>query len=329
MSKLIISFMSREAKPKNPDHLFAILDTNNEKLEWIKLSNLPNTKNFVHGMGICYNQHYFCAGIIPIRERLASNLLTIDLSTGEKRISYLFFTKALHGIKSIDNNRLLATSSQTDIVSELILNNGAVICEDLYHHFIDPQKWNKECCRIRNTGQVTNYRGASFIDDQCHVNSIEVDHNYLYCTMFGAFNEKYYGNKYRGILYNMSTCEPVMNNLDQPHTAYIDWQGNICCCNSSQFTFIVKDKFEVLLDGYTRGICDDKEDKGYWVGISAYRKYNAHLSRWIEKYRGEQPLKGARIQFVDYDGYIKRTIELSQYGEEIFDILPHRTGRWN
>lgn len=78
-----------------------------------------------------------------------------------------------------------------------------------------------------------------------------------------------------------------------------------------------------------RGIYEDKEKGGYWIGISAYRKYNAKLSKWIEKYRGDQPLQGARIQFVDYEGNIGRTIELAEYGKEIFDLITLKEGEWN
>lgn len=49
----------------------------------------------------------------------------------------------------------------------------------------------------------------------------------------------------------------------------------------------------------------------------------------MEQFAGDKPLKGARIQFIDYDGNIKNTIELAQYGQEIFDILPLRKGEWN
>lgn len=330
MGKIVISFMSNEGKSQNPDNLFAILDTKTQNLERIKLSHLPNTTNFAHGMGTSYNGNYFCAGIIPIRERLASNIFTINLKTGEKKITYLFFTKAIHGMTSLAPNRLLVSSTQTDCLIELCIKNGHIITEDLYHHFLSPEDWKdlrrKFCDDINNIN--TNYRGPCYVDDNFHANSVFKYKGEIYGTTFKSVIGKQ-GEKGWGSLFNVSTGQLILNNLLQPHTAFIDSKGQICCCSSYDFTFVVKDKFIVELDGYTRGICEDQSEGGYWIGISAYRKYNAKTSKWIEHYRGDQPLKGARIQFVDYEGNIKNTVELAQYGKEIFDLLPLKKGAWN
>ena len=329
MSKIVISFMDQKDKPKNPDNLFGILDLDTEQLQWIGLRQLPNTDNFVHGMGMCYNDIHFCAGIIPIRERLASNLLTINMKTGEKKITYLYFTKALHGMTSLDKNRLLVNATQNDCIIELCLNKGHVVTEDLYHHFLKKEDWEKqrsEFCNRSNESIV--YRGPCYIDDHTHNNSIFKHKGNIYATMFRA-EPHMQGTDGNGVMFDLISGKPIINNIDHPHTAFVDSKGNFCVCSSTHFTFIVKDKFIAELDGYTRGIYEDQKEKGYWIGVSAYRKYNAKLSRWIEKYRGDQPLKGARIQFVSYEGKIGRTIDLAQYGKEIFDLLPFKKGEWN
>jgi hypothetical protein len=329
MSKIVISFMSDEAKAKNPDNLFAVLDLDTHGMQWIGLRQLPNTNNFVHGMGMCYNSNYFCAGIIPIRERLASNILTINLKTGEKKISYLYFTKAIHGITTLDKDRLLVNAAQNDCIIELCLKNGHVIGEDLYHHFLKPEYWKQirnNICNAHN--QNTNYRGPTYVDDHHHNNSIIKYKNNIFATMFRADTDRQ-GTDDGGLMFNLISGEIIIDNLTQPHTSFIDSQGNACVCNSSAFTFIVKNKFIAELDGYTRGIYEDQKNKGYWIGVSAYRKYNAKLSKWIEKYRGDQPLKGARLQFVSYEGNVGDTIELAPYGKEIFDLLPFKKGEWN
>lgn len=329
MSKMVVSFMAQEAKPKNPNHLFGIFDTDTKAMQWIKLDHLNNTNNFVHGMGICYNDKYFCAGIIPIRERLTSNILTINLENGEKKITYLHFTKAVHGMTSIDKNRLLVNATQNDCVVELCINNGWIVTEDLYHHFLAKDYWEeirRRCCDLKQDQII--YRGPTYIDDNYHNNSVFKYKNSIFATMFRGLPYMQ-GVDGGGAMFDLRSGRTVIEGLSQPHTAFIDSKENFCCCNSSAFTFIVKNKFVVELDGYTRGICEDEQKGGYWVGISAYRKYNAKLSKWIEKYRGDQPLKGARIQFVDYEGNIKDTIELAQYGQEIFDLLPLKQGKWN
>lgn len=337
--RIVISFMDNDNKPVvNPDNLFGIIDTDTEKFEWIKIGHLNPPNNFVHGMGMCYNEgRYFCAGIIPNRRRLASNLFTIDLSTGEKRISYMLFTKAIHGLKSIDNQRLLACSTQTDLIAELIIENGTVVNEDLYKHMSMPNRWefvlNEYASRPE---QPTFYRAEKLLDDNHHVNSIEVYNGKMICTMFGYRSweketKKYIltkGNnsEFSGLLHDLKSDKILLNNLKQPHTAFINSRGAICCCNSAHFTFIVKNKFEVELDGYTRGICEDLKEKGYWVGSSSYRKRRHHDGKFVRFDKGDVPLQGARIQFVNYKGKIGRTIELKDYGQEIFDLLPELPG---
>ena len=329
MSKIVISFMSQKGEARNPNLLFGILNFKSQKLEPIRLDHLPNTNNFCHGMGMCYNDDYFCAAIIPIRERLTSNLLTIDLKTGKKQISYLHFSKAIHGITSLDKNRLLVNATQNDCVVELCLKNGWVVTEDLYHHFLDHVYWEEIRRRICDLKQEQIiYRGPTYIDDNYHNNSVFKYKQSIFATMFRGLPHMQ-GMDGGGAMFDLRSGRTVIGSLQQPHTAFIDSRENFCCCNSAKFTFIVKDKFIVELDGYTRGIYEDQEKGGYWVGISAYRKYNAKLSKWIEKYRGDQPLKGARIQFIDYEGNIGDTIELAQYGKEIFDLLPFREGGWN
>ena len=322
--------MSSDEKPKDSDKLFAILNTDDQNLQWIKLSQLLSTNNLVHGMGMTYNKgKYFCAGIIPSSQRLKSIILTINLETGEKKLNHLLFTKAIHGLKSIDNNRLLACSTQTDIISELIIENGNVVNEDLFKHMAMPDRW--ECVlneELSKSGQNPYYRGDKLIDDNHHVNSIEIINNKILCTMFGYRSwekeHKRYVNDdglYDGVLYDLKNCKIILNNLRQPHTAFINSRGSIGCCDSANFTFIIKNRFKVELDGYTRGICEDTKAKGYWVGISAYRKKRFHDGKWVRLYKKNKELNGARIQFVDYDGKIRKTIELEQYGEEIFDLI--------
>lgn len=330
MSKIVISFMSQRGQARDANLLFGILELTTEQMHWIKLGHLPNTGNFAHGMGICFNGNYFCAAIIPIRERLTSNFLTINLKTGEKKITYLHFTKAMHGITSLDKDRLLVNATQNDCIVELCLKDGYVVTEDLYHHFLPKDLWEKQridCCNKIN--QPINYRGPCYVDDHTHNNSIFRYKGKIYATMFRGEPHMQGTESNGGAMFDLISGEPIINNLNHPHTAFVDSKGNFCVCSSNHFTFIVKDKFIVELDGYTRGIYEDQKEKGYWIGVSAYRKYNAKLSKWIEKYRGDQPLKGARIQFVSYEGEIGRTIDLAQYGKEIFDLLPCRKGVWN
>ena len=327
--------MGQKPEPRDPDHLFAIVDVNKEKVNFVNLKDTFKNIDVTHGMGMDYcGKNLFIAGIIPPqRLRCASFLLIIDLSTGQRHIHNLNFVKAIHGLRTIDNCRLLVNSTQTDILSDITMYQGH-LNEDIFFDFrCNRDLENLATCFLQDKLNTPNWRGIA-LDDSYHVNGVAISGNNIYVTMFGAFDKKHYGKEYKGILYNITYGDVIIDNLRQPHTPYIDSKGYVCCADSANFSFVRSigpNRIQrVELDGYTRGICEDPARKGYWVGISAYRKYSKTKNKWVEQYKGDAPLKGARIQFVDYDNKTRRTIDLAKYGiMEIFDIVPCLNGRWN
>jgi hypothetical protein len=284
-------------------------------------------------MGMCYNKNYFCAGIVPLRSRLTSYLLLLDLNTGRKVILRLFFTKGIHSLVSLDDFRLLAASTQTEMLSEITFNeNLELVYEDLFFAFHTDDIYKRILKKSTSKQKRPSYREDTKIDNFSHTNGLFFDGKNIYCTQFVSTNEKYSG-KDSGVMLKLpldSEENPILSNLYHPHTPYIDSKGNYLVCESGRFKLInITTGNSFLCNGYTRGICEEK-GKGYWVGISRYRKYSKTNHRWLIKTRKDIPeIQGAVIQFVDYDFKETFTIDLSQYGQEIFDLIPWKDGVWN
>lgn len=334
MDKVILSTMGQSATPRDPNSLFVILDLKKETIEPIILDKKFNSVEITHGMGMDYcGKDLFVAGIIPPqRLRCASFLLIINLTNGERYLHVLNFVKAVHGLKALDNCRIIANSTQTDLLADITMYKGH-LNEDILYDFRDERNLESiYTCFMAKNKNIPNWR-VNPLDDSYHINGIFIHHNKIYVTMFGAFDKKHYGDKFNGIVYNLTDDKVVLKNLYQPHTPYVDSKGQVCCADSANFRFLCKNgkKTHVVeLDGYTRGICEDPARKGYWVGVSAYRKYSKTQNKWVEIHRGNKPLGGARIQFIGNDYTVKRTIDLAKHGiKEVFDILPCLNGRWN
>jgi hypothetical protein len=334
MEKVVISIMGQSPEPRDPNQLFAIVDLNKSRIEFINLEKTLKYAEVTHGMGMCYCDDLFVAGIIPPqRLRCASFLLLINLSNGERYLHNLNLTKAVHGICAIDNCRLIANSTQNDILSDISMHKGH-LNEDVFYDF----KPNRNLENLFNCFKTENCNIAGWrvseLDDKYHINGIYFHKNNVYLTMFNAIDSGKYGEEFKGVLYDLNRDKIVLNNLKQPHTPYVSQWGNLCCADSGNFRFVHGDtrgKFTYVdLDGYTRGICEDPARKGFWVGISAYRKFSKTQNKWIELHKDNIPLEGARLQFVSYKNEVKQTIDLAPFGiKEIFDILPFKTGKWN
>jgi hypothetical protein len=334
MDKLIISTMGQKPEPRNPNHLFAIVDVKKREVDFINLEDSFKNIDVTHGMGMNYcGKNLFIAGIIPPqRLRCASFLLIIDLLSGQRHVHNLNFVKAVHGLCAIDNCRLIVNSTQTDILADISIYREH-LNEDIFYDFRNERNLENVFTCFMQENQDKPYWRVSALDDAYHINGVTVSRNKIYVTMFNAFDKKNRGKNHKGILYNITDSKLILNDLNQPHTPYIDSKGYVCCADSGNFSFVrsfgPERIYRVQLDGYTRGICEDPARKGFWVGISAYRKYSKTQNRWVEQYKGDTPLKGAKIQFVNQNNEVKDTIDLAKYGiMEIFDILPCLDGQW-
>jgi hypothetical protein len=328
---ILISTVGEDDSIRDPNSLLKIFNT--EKKEIINSVCLDKVHNssydgLLHAMGMCYlEDDLICIGIIPKSHRLTSYILTINTTTKIKKLHKLSCTKAIHSICKIGPKRILAISTQNDKIMEITLDENKIYCEDIYFDFITNRN------RIEVYKEFTTEEELK-IDDNYHLNSIyKHTNNDIYVSMFIDYNyppKNIYPDEVElnsGVIFNLTKNRFVFKlHFSQPHSFFINSSGNPCFCESSEGTFLIPFKLETYLNGYTRGVLEDKELGGYWIGTSAHRKKD-RLGNWktFEKNNEEDDKwkqSGMGIHFVNYNGDLKESIDLSNHGKEIYDLLP-------
>jgi len=322
--RFLISFIAND-QVEISGNILGIFNLTSGSLNLIPIPEAIDLR-FHHGMGLCHTGDFLCMGIIPKFDRLTSYLLVIDTKTGRQQINKLNLTKAIHGITSIDYYRLLATSTQTDTIVEIALDeNGRVVFEDIFIDLKGKEYYQRlHECALKNYPSC-NYRADLKLDDQHHCNGICTKGNEIY---FSAFNANYMGIG-NGCIVKLPNYELVASDLVHPHTPMFTKSGDLVVCQSGDFkiTNITKQRtFEC--SGYVRGIAEIPG--GFLAGISKYRKFSKTENRWKEIHKDGNEINGAMVERIDINNNIHKVIDLSHYGvKEIFDIIPaKRNGKY-
>jgi hypothetical protein len=302
------------------NRFFYIYDTNDRnKSYFLNFDHAPgNTYNMVRGTGMCYLNNYWYGVCLAKEHRVGSKLIIRNINTGKARINDLKYSKAVHSITSYGKqgiyNLILANSTQNDSISIITTHETEVVTEDIYFDFLTNQErvnynWNEEYLH----------------DDSFHNNCVLSYNGDIYVSMFLDFqldgakkirdaNWRENGKVESGAIYNLKKLEKVYSNCKQPHSIMVDSRDNLLFCESSEFMIrdITNNK-SAKLNGFTRGLCEDKEKGGYWVGLSYHRKFNTDI-------------KGAGIHFVSYDMKLGEYVDLEKVGKEVYDIVPFIKG---
>lgn len=336
--KVLISFINHKSEPQDPKRLVGIFDLQKKKIiKWLNLSICGNYNDIVHATGMCYQNDYLYIGLIPSRYRLTGKIFSINIKSGACQLNELRLTKGIHGICSYHDNIILANSCQNDLITAITFKDGGLICEDIFFDFLENQNSGM---RSSNKYDFTDWPDS---DDNYHNNSINIDSNGdIWISSFFSYleypwkierrenkidiNKNSLLGKPKGIVANISKNPPLIHaGYKMPHTVYFDYKGDLLYCESKTFRVWHSRYGACYCDGYTRGICEDKVNHGYWVGLSAYRQ---RLRDGSEKILGD--LKGAKVVFVDYN--MEKRIgwewDMSEFGLEIFDIIPFQSGEY-
>ena len=329
---VIVSFINTKTLIADPNRLLGIFNTDTKQLiQWINLDKISGIEDVTHATGMCYFNDILCVGLIPKTHRLTSKLLIINLKTGIKNITPLYFTKAIHGIcpLSLNSNILLTASSQTDLVTALTIFGEKIVVEDIYYDFLQANR------------ELVDLTQEYIYDDNLHINDVLVHKDKLWVSMFHNYTEKptcVFSKQDKiakpkprkdGLIINMDLSNNtlkfynpkiILNDQFLPHTIYFDSENKFCYCNSGQSEFYYDWK-KISLQGFTRGICEDKAKGGFWIGISSYRQDNTSTLN-IAKDNDNFP--GAMLQFVDKKTLtVTDTFKMFDYGKEIFEVLPY------
>lgn len=320
--KIIVSTCKKSDSINALQDHFLIYDTNKNKLiTKLNLAGCQNIDNLSRGTGICIHDNKFYGIVLAKEHRVSSRLYVIDLKTGKRTVNKLSTSKAVHSIcyysKQGPYDLILANSTQNDLITIITVRGTEVITEDVYFDFL-----------TNNERRMLNWKKEYLHDDSFHNNCVYKFNDDILVSMF--LDYKIDGSKkikdkhwrrteidYIGAVYNLTTGKLLHNNCVQPHSIICDKYKNILFCESGTFKLInVNKQTEVKLNGFTRGICEDKEKGGYWVGLSYHRKLSSTIP-------------GAMLQFVTYDMTTETPINLSSHAKEIYDIIPYIQGRYN
>jgi hypothetical protein len=289
----------------------------------------------VHATGMCYKDNQLYIGLIPARYRLTGKLFSTNIKSGQCCMNELRLTKGIHGICNYNSDIILANSCQNDLITALTVKDGNIICEDVFFDLLENQHSG-----MRSSSKY-DFNDWPDSDDNYHNNSVITDSKGdVWISSFFSYLEYPWKIEKRqnktkvntteklgmpkGIVANISNNPPLIHTgYKMPHTVYFDHKGDMLHCESKTFRVWHSRYGACYCDGYTRGICEDVPNNGYWVGLSAYRQGRRDGSETI---MGD--LKGAKVVFVDYN--MEKRIgwewDMSEFGLEIFDIIPFKSG---
>lgn len=311
--QIVISLLKEPNNTMPLNDCFKVYNTESGGIRKLSLNGIGNPKNIARGTGMCYFGGYFYGACFAKEHRVGSKLIIKDIKKGTTELNHLSFSKAVHSITPFGScgpyNMILANSTQNDCITIITTQNTKVITEDLFFDFLTKQEriqldWSKE------------YEW----DDLLHTNCVYQHGNTTFASMFLDYQypsklkeikrwRKDSKKKNLGAVYNLTSQIPIVTECSQPHSIICDSHGNLVYCESGTFSISnINRAIGSTLEGFTRGLVEDREKGGYWVGLSYHRKFSTNI-------------KGAMIQFVSYEMVPEKPIDLSQYGKEVYDLI--------
>lgn len=341
--KLLLSITTKAEGKTDLNKMFAIYDPNNNSFHYLKFnSEIKQVVNGNRGMGMCYFENFWYAGIFCVEHRVGSRLLIVDLETGIQKINKLMTTKAIHSVRPLGKcsdhyNMILACSTQNDLITILTTYETEVITEDVFFDYLNHKErikldWSKEyvyddllhandCC-IHNgniySSMFYNFKNVDGIDKKIKTrNTVDLPIR-KEDVDWKLVRKNWRKNKTdNGAIWDLTNFKLIYNKTIQPHSIIINQFNELVFCESGTYKLInATTKKQAQCKGFTRGLVEDKNRGGYWVGLSYHRVFS-------------DLLPGAGIEFVNYDMQVEQYIDLQEIGLEIYDILEFKKGAWS
>lgn len=159
------------------------------------------------------------------------------------------------------------------------------------------------------------WRDNDFGEDTIHLNSVLWFQGCLYATAFGKKQGERWSSATEGYLLNLSTGRVIAEPIAHPHSATVSLSSareGIYYCASTHQT-VCREDGQILPtgSGFTRGLIVTATH--LYVGISKHRGASSDpCGVRIYERRGDD-IGASRLT---------ASIDLSQYGQEIYDLLP-------
>jgi hypothetical protein len=154
--------------------------------------------------------------------------------------------------------------------------------------------------------------------DNHHVNSVVSQGDNIIITQFGKKikGESSWKESKNGSLVNISTNELLMEDLQQPHTAFIDSRKELYVCESITGNIVSSSGTKCKIGGYPRGMAE--HDNRLYVGSSGRRLRSRSLGTMNKTSFNESKCS---IKILSMDNMLlQNSIDLSDYGTEIYDL---------
>jgi hypothetical protein len=336
--KLLISITTKAEGVSDINKMFVEFDTDTHSFDYLTFNeDIQENANANRGMGMCYLDGFWCAGIFCVEHRVGSKLLLYNMETGEHKLNTLMLTKAIHSVRPWGKcgpyNMYLACSTQNDLITIVTTYETNVITEDVFFDYLPQSErieldWGKEYvyddllhandCYIDPNGDVLacmfyNFKDISGIDGKLKTRDL-IDVPIRKEDVDIEKVKSYWRNNKgtSGAVWNLTRNACIADNLSQPHSITMNQFGNIVFCESGNYRLVHgAEETQAQCRGFTRGLCEDTDRGGYWVGLSYHRVFS-------------DILPGAGLEFVDYNMNVIEYIDLSHIGKEIYDVIPYK-----
>jgi hypothetical protein len=163
-------------------------------------------------------------------------------------------------------------------------------------------------------GEQVFWRDNDFGDDTIHLNSVLWCHGCLYATAFGKKKGETWATADAGYLLNLTAGRVVVEPIAHPHsitTLFSSRRDGLYFCESTRQAVCREDGQRLQTgSGFTRGLVVTSAH--VYVGISKHRgSLTDPCGVRIYERNGALP-----------DSRLVGTVSLSDYGQEIYDLLP-------
>jgi hypothetical protein len=297
---ILVSFCN----PQTPGRAaLGLLDTRRSSFRTLALPAGPFRSNGVTGLA---SSDAYVYAVLQTGLLAPPRLLVLD-RTHLALVNQYVFQSALdvHSLCS-SQDALYVVSTGTDEVIQLTMHDAHVISEAAF--------WRPEPDAPRL--------------DAHHLNAIIGSPDGLLASGFGKRAGPRWNSAQDGFIFNISTGIQVASGIYHPHSM-VGLGRTLMYCESSNMAVrtIATNRIQYL-PGYTRGLCV-AEDK-LFVGSSKGRKVSK--STGLINNPGESGVPAGRctVSRLSLDSFdIEETIDLSGYGDEIYDLLAvEDTSRW-
>ena len=163
-------------------------------------------------------------------------------------------------------------------------------------------------------GETVFWQDNDYGEDTVHLNSVLWFQGCLYATAFGRKAGERWGSATQGYLLNLTTGRVVAEPIAHPHSATVSLssprEGIYYCASTEQAVCREDGQRLPTGSGFTRGLIVTATH--LYVGISKHRGALTDPCG-VRIYRRGDTLADSRLS---------ATIDLSPYGQEIYDLLP-------